>query len=102
MHMFPSSMSAAPRPAVPSHSRSATTRLRSPRPAPEALHPTLWLGHQLGRLREQGLSSGYAALDEATCRNYAKHARFVPALGADGMPVESSYVDRVRWQLPAQ
>jgi len=36
---------------------------RPPRPVPEALHPTLWLGHQLGRLKEQALPSGYGALD---------------------------------------
>jgi protein TonB len=47
-------------------------------------------------------SSGHPSLDEATCRTYAKRARFAPALAADGTPVESSYVDRVRWQLPAQ
>ena len=47
-------------------------------------------------------SSGHAALDEATCRVYAKRARFAPALSPDGTPVESSYADRVRWQLPEQ
>lgn len=35
----------------------------SPVRAPEALHPALWLGHQLGRQTEQALPSGYAALD---------------------------------------
>jgi protein TonB len=47
-------------------------------------------------------SSGHPALDEATCRNYAKRARFAPALAADGAPIEASYVDRVRWQLPTE
>ena len=47
-------------------------------------------------------SSNYVALDQATCRFYAKRARFTPALAEDGTPVEASYVDRVRWQLPAQ
>jgi len=62
MNTFPSSTSAALGPGLHPHAPSTTARLR-PRPAPEALHPTLWLGHQLGRLREQGLPSGYAALD---------------------------------------
>ncbi len=30
---------------------------------PEALHPTLWLGHQLGRDADSALPSGFAALD---------------------------------------
>ncbi len=47
-------------------------------------------------------SSGHPALDEATCRFYAKRARFVPALAADGTPVEANHADRIRWQLPAQ
>jgi protein ImuA len=33
------------------------------RPAPEALHPTLWLAHQLGRAHEPAWASGFAALD---------------------------------------
>lgn len=32
-------------------------------PAPETLHPALWLGHQLGRGSEQAVPSGFAALD---------------------------------------
>jgi protein ImuA len=36
---------------------------RAARPAPEALHPALWLGHQLGRARGDGVVSGFAALD---------------------------------------
>ncbi|MGD9832530.1 MAG: translesion DNA synthesis-associated protein ImuA [Piscinibacter sp.] len=31
--------------------------------APQDLHPALWLGHQLGRARDDGVSSGFAALD---------------------------------------
>lgn len=33
------------------------------RPAPEALHPDLWLGHQLGRHAVDGVPSGHAPLD---------------------------------------
>jgi protein TonB len=47
-------------------------------------------------------SSGYVALDEATCRYYAKRARFVPAQTADGTAVESSYADGIRWRLPTE
>jgi protein ImuA len=32
-------------------------------PAPETLHPLLWLGHQLGRQAAQALASGFSALD---------------------------------------
>lgn len=35
----------------------------APRPPPEALHPDLWLGHQLGRHAVDGVSSGHAPLD---------------------------------------
>lgn len=31
--------------------------------APQDLHPALWLGHQLGRARADGVASGFAALD---------------------------------------
>jgi protein ImuA len=34
-----------------------------PLSAPETLHPSLWRAHQLGRSREQGLPSGFDALD---------------------------------------
>ena len=45
-------------------------------------------------------SSGHPALDAATCRIYQRRARFVPALDAARAPIESSYADRIRWQLP--
>jgi protein TonB len=47
-------------------------------------------------------SSSHILLDEATCRFYAKRARFAPAQATDGTAVESSYADSVRWQLPTQ
>jgi len=34
-----------------------------PRLAPETLHPSLWLGHQLGRHSDTGIPSGYPTLD---------------------------------------
>src|SRR6195952_1000418 len=39
-----------------------THRARPPL-RPEALHPALWLGHQLGRQADSTVSSGFAALD---------------------------------------
>lgn len=45
-------------------------------------------------------SSGHAALDGATCRLYQRRARFTPARDDAGTPVASTYVDRVRWELP--
>jgi protein TonB len=47
-------------------------------------------------------SSGNTQLDEATCRLYARRARFTAALDADGKPAVSHFADRIRWQLPAQ
>jgi protein ImuA len=48
------------------HSGSARIDLAPPqRPVirPETLHPTLWLGHQLGRHAEAAVPSGFAPLD---------------------------------------
>ena len=36
---------------------------RRPVPAPETLHPTLWLGHQLARHADTAVPSGFKALD---------------------------------------
>jgi periplasmic protein TonB len=44
-------------------------------------------------------SSGHADLDEATCKNIERRARFTPAL-RNGEPVQGSYSNRVRWQIP--
>lgn len=40
----------------PAHAQAA-------RIAPETLHPSLWLGHQLGRQSDAAVSSGFSALD---------------------------------------
>jgi protein TonB len=45
-------------------------------------------------------SSGNDQLDQATCRLYARRARFQPALDADGNPTPSRHSDRIRWQIP--
>ena len=41
----------------------ATASVRPARPAPEALHPALWLGHQIGRTVDRAVPSGFAMLD---------------------------------------
>jgi TonB family protein len=44
------------------------------------------------------LSSGNAALDEATCRVTAR-ARFEPARDASGNPIASKFANRITWQI---
>jgi protein TonB len=45
-------------------------------------------------------SSGHADLDEATCKNVARRARFTPATDGEGNPTTGSYSNRVRWVIP--
>lgn len=45
-------------------------------------------------------SSGFALLDEATCRLYQRRARFTPARDASGQPIATSTTDRIRWTMP--
>ena len=44
-------------------------------------------------------TSGFATLDTASCSMITKHARFVPALGADGKPVKSASFHRIKWSI---
>lgn len=44
-------------------------------------------------------SSGHDDLDQATCSNVTRRARFRPAM-QDGEPVQGSYSNRVRWVIP--
>ncbi|MBB4857809.1 protein TonB [Novosphingobium chloroacetimidivorans] len=44
-------------------------------------------------------SSGTPELDDATCKNVTRRARFKPAL-QNGQPVQSSYSNRIRWVIP--
>jgi periplasmic protein TonB len=44
-------------------------------------------------------SSGHADLDQATCQNVTRRARFRPAM-EDGEPVQGTYSNRVRWVIP--
>jgi len=45
-------------------------------------------------------SSGSPDLDEATCANIRRRARFNPAMDGEGQPTSGSYSARVRWQIP--
>lgn len=45
-------------------------------------------------------STGYSALDNATCSLIAKRARFEPATDASGKKVAGSYSSSIRWELP--
>ncbi len=45
-------------------------------------------------------TSGSTDLDAATCAKVSARARFIPALGNDGMPAAGSYTGAVRWVLP--
>ncbi len=47
-------------------------------------------------------SSGDSSLDQATCRNLTRRARFTPALDRDGNPVASTFNRRVVWRIPAE
>jgi len=52
------------RPVAPAPAReSARPLARGPRRAPETLHPSLWLGHQLGRTGSDTVATGFARLD---------------------------------------
>jgi TonB family protein len=45
-------------------------------------------------------SSGSSVLDEATCVNVTKRARFQPATDKNGKPISSTYANRVTWRIP--
>src|SRR4051794_18846896 len=42
---------------------SARAFARDAMRAPETLHPSLWLGHQLGRIGSDAVATGFARLD---------------------------------------
>mgnify|MGYP000269951337 CR=1 FL=1 len=46
------------------------------------------------------VSSGWAVLDEATCRLISERARFSSASDRKGRPVIGYYQNRVRWMIP--
>ena len=45
-------------------------------------------------------SSGSQRLDEATCRNLVRRARFHPATNSQGEAIEGSYQGSMRWFIP--
>jgi periplasmic protein TonB len=45
-------------------------------------------------------SSGHPDLDQATCTNVTRRARFDPALDSNGNPTTGTYSNRIRWQIP--
>ena len=45
-------------------------------------------------------SSGSPDLDEATCSNVTRRARFNPATDGEGQPTSGAYSNRVRWVIP--
>lgn len=45
-------------------------------------------------------SSGSSDLDEATCSNVTRRARFTPAMDGEGNPTSGSYSNRIRWVIP--
>lgn len=45
-------------------------------------------------------SSGSPDLDEATCSNVTRRARFNPAMDGEGKPTTGSYSGRIRWVIP--
>ena len=47
-------------------------------------------------------SSGSADLDQATCSNVMRRARFTPATDGEGNPTTGSYSSRVRWVVPKE
>jgi TonB family protein len=44
-------------------------------------------------------TSGYATLDTMSCYTITTHARFEPAIGADGKPVKSASFQRISWTI---
>ena len=44
-------------------------------------------------------SSGYAVLDERTCKIVTERARFSPAIDSSGAAVESHYSGHINWRL---
>lgn len=47
-------------------------------------------------------SSGSPDLDEATCSNVTRRARFTPATDGEGQPTTGSYSGRIRWVIPKE
>lgn len=63
MDVVPAAVPPVGFPAAPALPPAAAPRRAAVRPTPEELHPALWLGHQFGRTRGDGVPSGFAELD---------------------------------------
>lgn len=46
-------------------------------------------------------SSGFVRLDDLTCRQLQRRARFDPPVDGNGQPYAGSYVQSVRWKIPS-
>ena len=46
-------------------------------------------------------SSGSPDLDEATCSNVLRRAKFKPATDSEGKPIKGTYDGKFRWIIPA-
>ena len=44
-------------------------------------------------------TSGFATLDTMSCYTISTHARFDPAIGADGKPAKSAVFQRINWRI---
>jgi protein TonB len=44
-------------------------------------------------------SSGFAVLDDATCKIVLRRARFAPATDAEGNPVASTWTNKFKWEI---
>ena len=47
-------------------------------------------------------SSGSSDLDQATCDNVRRRARFTPATDGEGNPTTGSYASTIRWVIPKE
>jgi TonB family protein len=47
-------------------------------------------------------SSGHVDLDQATCSNILRRARFTPATDGSANPTEGKYSNRVTWRIPGE
>lgn len=45
-------------------------------------------------------SSGSSLLDDATCKNMQRRARFNPATDGEGRPTSGTYTQSVKWEIP--
>jgi protein TonB len=96
-----------PKPAMPKGNPGnwATTSdypsraLREERQGVTSFHVTVGPDGRVTSCQVTG-SSGSPDLDEATCSNVTRRARFTPATDGEGNPTTGSYSNRIRWVIP--